>query len=171
MDEKWVVDLTSKYQGEILAYLRRHTDNLEDAQDLCQDVFISVFNAKETFDPSKCDEKAWLYIITKNKLKNYYRDKKQFENIDDIYYDVTDGTDTVKEAAFLSELRDTLADALKSLDERSRAVITMRFFEEKSHKEIAEILGIGEGSVRMIQFRALLKLRKCIKVSNISDII
>lgn len=171
MDEKWVEELTSKYQNDVLNYLRRHTDNLEAAQDLCQDVFVSVFTSKESFDPSKCDEKAWLFIITKNKLKNYYRDKKTFEDIDDIYSDVTDGTDAVKLATQLSEVRDELAIALKSLDERSRRVIVMRFFEDRSHKEIGEILGVGSGTVRMIQFRALSKLKSYMKSTSVSDLL
>ena len=68
--------------------------------------------------------------------------------------------DEASQAVFLMEIRDEIAQALKKLDERSRNVIILRFFEEKSHREIAEILGMKEGSVRMAQKRALQKIKR-----------
>ena len=57
------------------------------------------------------------------------------------------------------ETREEIARALKELDSRSRSVIILRFFEGKSHGEIAELLGVKAGNVRMIQQRALQKMK------------
>lgn len=160
MDSNWVEQLTIRYRSELLSYLRRHIGSMDDAEDLCQEVFLSCYKHSDSFDPSRCDEHAWLYIIARNRLKNYYRDKKTFDNIDDMDYELTDGLNITEQTVLLTELREELAKVLKKMDERSRSIIIMRFFENKSHKEIAEILNMKEGSVRMAQQRALQKMRQ-----------
>ena len=51
--------------------------------------------------------------------------------------------------------REVAAEVIRTLDERSQQIILLRFFEEKSHEEIAEILNLNTGNVRVIQSRAL----------------
>lgn len=159
----WVEELFTKHKVEILRYIKRHINNSEDAEDLCQEIFLSCHKHSDSFDPSKCDEKAWLYIITKNRLKNYYRDHKEHDDIDEISFKLADETDDVAAANNLMLLRQELTKALETLDERSKNIIILRFFEQKSFKEIADILNIREGTVRMIQFRALGKLKGVLK--------
>lgn len=53
-----------------------------------------------------------------------------------------------------------LSQALETLDEEVRAVVVLRFIEGLSAREVADTLGMTEGNVRIIQFRALRKLRK-----------
>ena len=160
MDENWVKQLAYKYRSELLCYLKHHTDSAEDAEDLCQEIFLNCYRYRESFDPERCEERVWLYVIAGNRLKNYYRDKKPSASLDEMEYEITNGMDETSKAVFLMEIRDEIAQALKKLDERSRSVIILRFFEEKSHREIAEILGMKEGSVRMAQKRALQKIKR-----------
>ena len=159
MDNNWVEQLTYKYRSDLLCYLKHHTDSVEDAEDLCQDIFLNCYRYRENFDPEKCEERAWLYVIARNRLKNYYRDKKPAASLDDIEYEMTNGMDETSQAVFLMEVREEIAQALKKLDERSRSVIVLRFFEDKSHKEVAELLDMKEGNVRMVQKRALQKIK------------
>lgn len=57
------------------------------------------------------------------------------------------------------DCREQVAEALQALDDRSRKVIVLRFFDKRTPMEIGQILGIDEGNVRVIQNRALKKLR------------
>jgi DNA-directed RNA polymerase specialized sigma24 family protein len=48
----------------------------EDAKDLTGEVFLAGFKSYEKYDSTKSSLASWLYVITNNRLKNYYRDKK-----------------------------------------------------------------------------------------------
>ena len=56
--------------------------------------------------------------------------------------------------------REVAAEAIKKLDERSQKIIMLRFFEEKSHDEIAKIMNLTTGNVRVIQSRALKQMEE-----------
>lgn len=58
MDEQWVERLVEENRSALLAYLRRHVSGREDAEDLLQEVFLSCYRHRESFDPARCSEKA-----------------------------------------------------------------------------------------------------------------
>ena len=155
MKEQWITRLMQEHSESLLRFLSTHTDNREDAEDLLQEVFTSWYKAQDRFDSSKCSEVAWLFIIAKNRLKNYYRDKKTTTSLDAMEVDQKDPTDYMAKAVHLMHCREVAAEVIKTLDERSRQIILLRFFEEKSHEEIADLLDLTTGNVRVIQSRAL----------------
>ena len=155
MKEQWITRLMQEHSESLLRFLSTHTDNREDAEDLLQEVFTNCYKAQDRFDSSKCSEVAWLFIIAKNRLKNYYRDKKTTTSLDAMEVDQKDPTDYMAKAVHLMHCREVAAEVIKTLDERSRQIILLRFFEEKSHEEIADLLDLTTGNVRVIQSRAL----------------
>ena len=155
MKEQWIAHLMQEHSESLLRFLSSHTDNREDAEDLMQEIFTSCYKAYDRFDNSKCSEVAWLFIIAKNRLKNYYRDKKTSTSLDAVEVEQKDPTDYIAKAVHLMHCREVAAEVIKTLDKRSQQIILLRFFEEKSHEEIAEILNLNTGNVRVIQSRAL----------------
>ena len=155
MKEQWIAHLMHEHSESLLRFLSSHTDNREDAEDLMQEIFTSCYKAYDRFDSSKCSEVAWLFIIAKNRLKNYYRDKKTSTSLDAIEVEQKDPTDYMAKAVHLMHCREVAAEVIRTLDERSQQIILLRFFEEKSHEEIAELLNLNTGNVRVIQSRAL----------------
>ena len=155
MKEQWITHLMQAHSESLLRFLSSHTDNREDAEDLLQEVFASCYKAQERFDSSKCSEVAWLFILAKNRLKNYYRDKKINMSLDAIEFEQKDVRDDMEQAVHLMHCREVLAEVIKTLDERSQQIIMLRFFKEKSHEEIANIMELSTGNVRVIQSRAL----------------
>ena len=162
MKEQWITRLMQEHSESLLRFLLSHTDSREDAEDLMQDVFTSCYKAQDRFDSTKCSEVAWLFIIAKNRLKNYYRDKKTALSLDAMEVDQKDSKDYVAEAVHLMHCREVAAQAIKQLDERSQQIILLRFFEEKSHDEIARIMDLTTGNVRVIQSRALKQMEEYI---------
>ena len=160
MKEQWITRLMQEHSESLLRFLLSHTDNREDAEDLMQDVFTSCYKAQDRFDSSKCSEVAWLFIIAKNRLKNYYRDKKTTVSLDDTAVEQKDTKDYVAQAIHLMHCREVTAQAIKQLDERSQKIILLRFFEERSHDEIAEIMNLTTGNVRVIQSIALKQMEE-----------
>lgn len=173
MNEQWTTNLIQKYSDGLFRFLSMHTECREDAEDLMQDIFASCYKARDNFDSSRCSEQAWIFVLAKNRLKNYYRDKKKLVSLDSFEYEQEDPVDYMAQAVHIMRCREIAAEVIGKLDERSRQIIILRFFEEKSHEEIGEILGLSTGNVRVIQGRALKKMEEYLikNYGNIRNVI
>ena len=161
MDDQWVEQLFCSNRSALLAFLHRHAANREDAEDLLQDVFMACYRHKDSFDPRRCSETAWLYVIAKNRLKQYYRDQKPVSSLEEMAENGQELPDwSSKEAAGVMECRDLVAKLLLTLDERSRTVLVLRYFEGLDSQQVAERMGLSPVNVRVIQSRALNALRE-----------
>ena len=160
MNEQWVEQLFCSNRSALLAFLQRHAANREDAEDLLQDVFMACYRHKDNFDPARCSETAWLYVIAKNRLKQYYRDQKPVSSLEELAENGQELPDwSSREAAEVMECRDLVAKLLLTLDERSRTVLILRFFQELDSQQIAQRMGLSPVNVRVIQSRAIASLR------------
>ncbi|MGN0707941.1 MAG: RNA polymerase sigma factor [Faecalibacterium sp.] len=164
MDDQWVERLVQNNKNALLGFLQRHVTNREDAQDLLQDVFTACYRHKESFDPERCSETAWLYVIAKNRLKQYYRDQKQISSLEELSENGQEPADwSAQEAASLMECRDLTAKLLLTLDERSRTVLILRYFQDLDSQQIAQRMGLSPTHVRVIQSRAIASLRQAME--------
>lgn len=164
MDNQWVEHLVQNNRSVLLAFLQRHVANREDAEDLLQDVFMACYRHKDSFDPARCSETAWLYVIAKNRLKQYYRDQKPVSSLEELADNGQEPADwSAQEAANLMECRDLVAKLLLTLDERSRTVLILRFFQELDSQQIAQRMGLSPVNVRVIQSRAISSLRQAME--------
>lgn len=168
MNDMWVEHLIKTYSASLFQYVSRHTDRREDAEDIVQEVFLSCYKYRDKFDESKCGEHAWLYILAKNRLKNYYRDKKTTVSLEDQVTEPVSDINYEEQVVHLMTYRDLTAKALQQLDPRSQKIIVLRFFQGKSHEEIADLMGLSTGNVRVIQSRALKVMEEFLKNKNIN---
>lgn len=168
MNEQWTAHLMEEYSDGLFRFLSMHTESREDAEDLMQDIFANCYKARESFDSARCSEQAWLFVLAKNRLKNYYRDKRKVISLDSFEYEKEDPVDYMGQALHIMRCREIAAEVIKTLDDRARKIIVLRFFEEKSHEEIGELLGLTTGNVRVIQGRALKKMEEYLK-QNYAD--
>ena len=136
------------------------------AEDIVQSAFLSCYEKFEEFDPQKASFGTWLNVIINNRLKNYYRDRKESTDIDDV--DLSDGgfEDEITQAMYMERANSNLAAALELLKDRERLVIIYKYFKKKPDKEVAEILNISHANVRVIHTRALDSLRKIYEEKN-----
>ena len=161
MDDQWVEQLVRSNRSALLGYIHRHVANREDAEDLLQDVFMSCYRHKDDFDPTRCSETAWLYVIAKNRLKQYYRDQKPVSSLEELAENGQELPDwSSREAAEVMQCRDLVAKLLLTLDERSRTVLILRYFQQLDSQQIAQRMGLSPVNVRVIQSRAMEKLRQ-----------
>lgn len=151
----------------IVNYIDRRILNREDAQDIAQDAFASCCRNIEHYDAEKSSLLTWLYVIVNNRLKNYYRDKKIYVDLDQ-YTDLLpdDNMELEAQTVYVQMCRDVIAEALKELPERSRKVVVLAYFEQRASQEIADEMGISSGNVRAILSRALKKMRKTLDKSH-----
>jgi len=169
MDAAWVEHLMNQYSKSLLRYLISHTHSREDAEDLLQDVYLSVYEHCDEFDASRCNEEAWLYIIAKRKLVSYYRKFKQNDSIDAMEDYQLPGDNSMEQATNLMACRQAVAKALALLDERSRDIVVLKYFDGLSYKEISEKMNITEGNARVICSRALVTMQNALGDFDFSE--
>ncbi len=144
----------------IVNYIYRKILNREEAEDLAQDIFMACCRNIDHYDEGKSSLLTWLYVIANNRLKNYYRDKKvhlDIDQYDELFPDRN--MELERQTVYVQACRDMIAEALQELPERSRRIVILAYFKQRSSKEIGAELGISPGNVRVILARALNKMR------------
>ena len=160
--------LVEKYQIPLTRYIRRLGIGDDDvAKDVLQEAFIKAYSHLNDYDSSFAFG-AWMYRITHNETMAHFRKQKSRPKIMNsevdlaIFEHIADDIDPAKDADSRLD-KETLAKALLTLKPVYRDVITLRFFEDKSYAEIADILEIPEGTVATYIARGKGALRKALQ--------
>jgi len=166
--------LYDKYYPQIFGYILKRVANLEIAQDITSETFFKALKNLWKFRWKNVPFSAWLYRIANNEIANYFRKNKKYSiSLDKLLEEK--GLEPVAlynlETEFL-EAQEKLKkhqDFLKiqgkisQLSIKYQEVITLRFFEKKKIKEIAEILGKKEGTIKSLLYRGLEKLKELVE--------
>lgn len=149
--------LYDRYQPDILRYLLHRVRDRELAEDLTQQVFLKAWQAIPRYEQRGVPFNAWLYRMAHNQMVDHYRTRRPTTDLEGV--DIPQDAEA-EERVMRRELRDHLAHALERLSEDHRQVLTLRFLMDKSAREIGEIMGRKEVTVRGLQLRALRALRQ-----------
>jgi RNA polymerase sigma-70 factor (ECF subfamily) len=173
-DEKAFREVVETYQDKVYNLTYRMLGNREEAEDLAQEVFITVFKSIDTF---RGDSKlsTWLYRVTANHCKNrikylarrHDRDRVDFnEQVDRTATGVMAGPRSVRrpdQQLEEMELERIMQTAIAELDESHRLLIVLRDIEELSYEEICQICDLPDGTVKSRLHRARMALRDKMK--------
>lgn len=149
----------TEYRGKVMGYIRARVSRQADAEDLCADVFEKVQRKLGDFDPEKASVSTWIFTITRNTVIDHFRRSRPSEELDENLSDDTEVDEGLLRAESLSEL----AAALKALPEEMRALIVLRYYDGKPLTEVAEIMGLSYGAVKLRHQSALAKLRRLLQ--------
>lgn len=158
-------DFYKSYYQIVLNYIHKKISNLQDAEDLTHEVFISCYRNYDRYDPAKSSQKTWLFVIVCSRLKNYYRDHKTNDSLDDYIDLLEDDKSDIDRSIIIEQYRSDLTKALMKLTLVSRRVVVFKYFRHMSINEIAAELGITQGNARVILSRALKMLSELIPKS------
>ncbi len=144
------------FHDKVMGYIRARINRWADAEDLCADVFEKVQRKLPEFDRTKAQIGTWIFTITRNTVIDFFRRSKPTEELDENLSD-----DTPVEADLLqSETLSELAAGLKELPQQMRDIIVLRYYDGKPLTEIAALMGLSYGAVKIRHQQALLSLRK-----------
>ena len=150
--------LFDAFHQKIYKFVYFRTHHKETAEDITSHIFTKALERITTFNPSKGSFTAWLYQIARNSIIDFYRSRKETENIDDAW-DIADNTSLERDVDTRQQL-EKVRSYLYTLPAQQRDIVLMRVWDDLSHKEIASILGTSEASVKMTFSRVLAKLHK-----------
>ena len=151
-----------KYYATIHAYLRRRVPAAE-ADDIAAETFVLAFEKWNGFDPERGNVRAWLFGISGNLLQHHWRRERRRlrayarSGVDPLAPSDADASDERLDAQRHGPV---IARALAALPSLERDVVTLHVWAELSHAEIAEALGVAEGTVRSRLHRARGHLRE-----------
>ena len=142
--------LVKKYSKVIYSYLFSKLKNKEDCEDLTQEIFLSFYKNINRFDEKK-PVLPYLFEITKNSLKMFYRKRKIFLPLKE---------EIIKEDnfKFFEDIEVNSFGNLNKLNEKEKKIFEM-LKQGYKIKEIAKILRIKENTIKSIIRRGRLKLK------------
>jgi len=163
--------LYDHYYPKIFGYVLRRTVNLEAAQDITSETFFNALRKLWQFRWRNISFSSWLYKIATNEINQYFRKagyKKSvsLEELQEQGFEPISPHDPENELIEAQEKLKQHQDFLEiqvkivRLSAKYQEVIALRFFEQKQIKEIAEILGKKEGTIKSLLHRAVEQLRE-----------
>ena len=165
--------LIARYQGQVLNLVYRMLGNREEAEDLAQEVFITVFKRIETFR-GESSLSTWIYRIASNHCINrrkYLSRRRHYDSRS--IHDIGDrselgggrlpvSTRPARPDEMLEglQMERAIQRAISGLDEDQRLVLVLRDIQSLSYDEIAEITGLAIGTVKSRLHRARMALKE-----------
>lgn len=150
--------IVDHFKRPIFNYVMRTTRNRQDAEDICQEIFLSAFRYLHTYQ-SQYKFSTWLFTIAHNTVARHLRKKAADDipldpgKLDGIRKTHMEGTST------LTELIDL---ALDTVAPQEREVMVLHYLEGFSYQEIANVMSLTEPQVRMRLYRTRKKIRKIV---------
>jgi len=168
-DHDSFAELMSRYKAPLYRFILRYVSAAADAEDLLQDVFVSVFSKAASYDPA-WKPSTWIYRIALNKCRDHGRKQRlrRFVSLnrtadrgDPAYIPeaIDPGPDVEHIIIHRDEVR-RLTRALGELPHAMRSAALLHLIEGRSQAECSEILGVSRKSVEMLVYRARKALRQ-----------
>lgn len=154
----------STYYEKVVFYIRKKIFNAFDAEDLASEIFLYCYSHYDDYDPQKSSLSTWLYLIVNSRIKNHYRDAKPNIDLEALVGVLHDDRVDMDECVYLEQMKWQLERAMGKLTVRQRQIVKMRYFEEKTNAEIADLLGMTRINIRVQLSRALDILEKYVEL-------
>jgi RNA polymerase sigma-70 factor, ECF subfamily len=154
--------LLKKYKRPVFSLVYRMVRQREEAEELASEAFFRAFRALPTYDPT-LRFSSWIFKIASNLSIDWLRKRKlETSSLDeeDSVWEVTDERPTAEDVLEKKQTMQVVEEAIGRLAPDYRAVVLLRHQEERSYEEIAEILGVPLGTVKIRLFRAREELKK-----------
>lgn len=151
---------------KIFGYILKRVAEVQIAQDITSETFLKALKNIKKFRWQNISFSAWLYRIASNEISNYFRKNKyrpiSFEKISEPISSSNPSAEIIQAEEQLEKHKEflELQKKISRLSAIYQEVIVLRFFEKKKIREISEILGKSEGTVKSLLHRGLEKLRK-----------
>ncbi|MCW3104230.1 MAG: sigma-70 family polymerase sigma factor [Bacteroidetes bacterium] len=146
-----------KYYEQILKFVYKRVENLDDCREVTSTVFTKALVNIHKYKDHGFPFSSWLYRIAINEINQFYRDTNKMRVIsldEKEVRNLEDETESTK-----TELISSLKRSLAYLSEEELLLIELRYFEERPFVEVAQILNITENNAKVKTYRVIDKLK------------
>lgn len=160
--------LYERHGAQVYRYIAYRTSRQHIAEDLTAEVFLNAWKTVDRYTERGATVRAWLLRLAHNEVVDYYRTRRQ----DTPLPEHDGGMPSLPGPELAVELQTTQATlirAIRQLSEEWQQLILLRFVEELSFEEIATIMGKRSGACRVMQHRALARLREILLTEEVKS--
>lgn len=163
-DQKAQTQLINLFWVDVFSFVLKKVKDENDADEITVNVFSKVLNKLDLFDPS-FQFKTWILTIAQNTMIDFWRKKsRESEDATDDLHEVKNHFAQSPEELLISEEEQAkILKIVESMDSNYQEIIMLRFFEEKSIKEIAEELNLSISNTKVRIMRAKKVLAELLK--------
>ncbi len=161
--------LVERHRGLVYRVAYQFCGNHHDAEDIAQDVFLKLYTALGGFR-EEAQFTSWLYRVVMHACIDHRRSRasaRRFEQPEDDLPESTTPSPDPERNTYGLELGERLQAALETLPPKQRLVFTMRHFEELKLREIADALGLADGTVKRQLHTAVRRLRVALRGAGV----
>ncbi len=159
-------ELYDHYYPIIYGYALRRVGNPQDAEDIAALTFERALQALERFEWKEVPFSAWIYRIASNLVTDHHRRvgrqrRVSFEEVERVLAVAEPQPERVERAARLMEL-------MARLPQQYQHVLSLKFYEDLTLDEIAQVLGLNKKAAAMKLYRGLRALKKLVAESGMT---
>ena len=165
-NRKFQEQLFKLYYGKMLVVSMQYTKDRDTAQEIVQDSFIKIFEKLNLFD-NKGSLEGWIRRIVVNtaidRIRKSKKDPFLIDNDNDYMLGGTNPMEELEDLSLSEEKSEIILEAIQQLSPAYRTVFNLYVIEDFTHKEIAEKLGISEGTSKSNLSKARVNIHKLIE--------
>ena len=154
--------LYNHYVAPIYRFIYLKVSNREASEDLTHEVFLAAWQNLGRYRPQGFPFSSWLYQIARNRVIDHYRVHKQHQPIESADATLTAAPSGIEDRLDENLNLQKITSVLHKLSHDQQDVLIMKFVEDLSHAEIAQAMRKSEGAVRLIQHRAIQRLKQMV---------
>lgn len=156
-----LTELHRRYSRRLLGYFIKMLQDHELANDFVQELFLRVLEKKHLYDPEK-KFYTWVFTIASNMCKTAYR-RSPMQSLSDDGFELRDRTSVNEDLAEKERFRELLKQSLDLLEHPHKTAFVLRYMEQFSLNEIADITEVSLGTVKSRLFYATKKMTEHLK--------
>jgi RNA polymerase sigma factor (sigma-70 family) len=166
-DDDALGDCYDQYASFVYGLVLRVVRDPKAAEDITQDVFLGLWENPACFDPGKGALRTWLGTIAHRRAVDYVRREEARRRRDHAVQSRVTATPDVEEMALALMTAERVREALESLPPEQREAIQLAYFDGKTYREVATVMGIPEGTAKS---RLRLALRRVASTLESEDL-
>lgn len=156
--------LYEEYLPYVFRYVSFRVGNHAIAEELTSAIFEKAIAAFHRYDREKAEPQTWLIAIARNTIIDYFRQSSKRNTVPlDNAIGVASTDPLPQEEVERKEEQQRLRFCMGALAQREQEIVSMKFGAEFTNRRIASVLGLSENNVGTILYRAVCKLRTCVK--------
>jgi RNA polymerase sigma-70 factor (ECF subfamily) len=158
-DAQALAEIYDRYAESIYRYAYRYVGDANLAEDLTSEVFLKLLQVLGTRRAPRKQLQGWLYRVARNLAVDWFRKQAKGASVS-LNEELTPDGDSIVARLEQKQLHQDLREAISELTPEQQQVIVLRFGEGRKLKEIGRLLGKSEGSIKLMQYRAVRRLEK-----------
>lgn len=159
-DRTAFADLFRYFAPRIKGYLQRLGAQPAQAEELTQDIMLTVWRKAKSYDPAQASVSTWIFTIARNRRIDALRRERHVEIDPDDPMLVPDSEPAPDESMLMAQREERLVMAIRDLPPEQVDLLDRAFFAGKTHREIAEETGLPLGTVKSRLRLAFTRLRR-----------